>query len=548
VNENDLRDLESLLAWSHKGISNSFFSTGVGPNPKDSDHYILHVSEGGLGLGDRDFYLEKNENNEKILKAYERYVKRLMELIGYSPEEQERVWNNVISIETELAKNKMPREKRRDPLALFNMRTIDELEKSYPNINWRRYFSCIGLENIERVNVMSPDYMAFLNLYLPSLTKQQIKDLLIYDIVSDSSSLLSDDFIDANFEMYGKVMSGREQKKPRWKRVMAIPNSMFGEAVGQLYVEKYFPKENKEYMLNLVGNLKNSLADHIRDLKWMSETTKNKALEKLDTLVVKIGYPDKWKDYSGIEIDPSKSYLENVYKASVWYTEDNYKKLNKQVDKTEWFMTPQTVNAYYSPTSNEICFPAAILQPPYFDLSADDAINYGGIGVVIGHEMTHGFDDQGRQYDKNGNLQNWWCKEDEENFKKLTKVLEEQFNKIEVAPGVYANGKFTLGENIADQGGLRVSLSAYLNTLKESEEEIIDGFSPLQRFYLSYANVWADNIRQEEILVRTKTDPHSLGKNRVNATLRNLAPFFDAFGIKAGDKMFLPEDERVIIW
>ena len=301
-------------------------------------------------------------------------------------------------------------------------------------------------------------------------------------------------------------------------------------------------------MLALVGNLQKALGKHLEALSWMSDQTKQKALEKLSSFTVKIGYPDKWKDYSEITIDPDKSYLENVYNASVWYTSDNYKKLNQPVDKTEWFMTPQTVNAYYSPISNEICFPAGILQPPYFDPTADDAQNYGAIGVVIGHEMTHGFDDSGRKFDKDGNLKEWWTGEDSQKFTVLADRLVEQFNKVEVAPGVFANGKYTLGENIADQGGLRLALTAYQDYVADKDAKVIDGLSPLQRFYLAYANVWAANIREEEILKRTNTDPHSLGKNRVNVTLKNITPFFEAFGIKEGDPMFIPEEERVVIW
>ena len=323
---------------------------------------------------------------------------------------------------------------------------------------------------------------------------------------------------------------------------------MLGEAVGELYVAKYFPDENKRYMLELVENLRKALGKHIANLTWMSDTTKKKALEKLEAFTVKIGYPDKWKDYSQIHIDPEKSYLENVLAASIWYTDDNYAKIGKPVDRDEWHMNPQTVNAYYNPTTNEICFPAGILQPPYFDLTADDAQNYGAIGVVIGHEMTHGFDDQGRQFDKNGNLEEWWLPEDAEKFKALADKLVKQFDEVEVAPGLHANGTFTLGENIADQGGLRVALTAYQDSVDDAKKVDIDGFSPLQRFYLAYAGVWAGNIRPEEVIVRTKTDPHSLSENRVNVTLRNIAPFFKAFDIEEGDKMFRPESERVVIW
>ena len=389
-----------------------------------------------------------------------------------------------------------------------------------------------------------------MSTYLPSLPIQKVRDYLVLIAISEGTGTLSEAFYEADFELYDRVMSGTEEKKPLWKRAMAIPNSMFGEAVGQLYVEKYFPEANKKYMKRLVENLRTALGKHIEELPWMSDATRQKALEKLSVLKVKIGYPDKWKDYSEINIDPGKSYQENVLAAAVWFTEDNYSKLHKPVDRDEWHMTPQTVNAYYSPVVNEICFPAGILQPPYFDVTADDAINYGAIGVVIGHEMTHGFDDQGRQFDLHGNLSNWWIAEDEEKFNKLAAGLEEQFNEVEVAPGVHANGKFTLGENIADQGGLRIARTAYLHAVEQSGNQAsdIDGFTPMQRFYLGYAAVWASNIRPEEILVLTKTDPHSLAKNRVNVTLRNIAPFFEAFDIKEGDKMFRLEKERVIIW
>lgn len=542
------QNLEEIIAWIHNGLGGVFFGTGVGTDARDADWNVMHIGEVGLGLGDRDYYLEKSESNDKIMAAYETYIKRVMELIGYDQEQQERVWQNVIAIETEFAKHKKTREEHRNPQLRYNMMSIDEIKSKYPNIDWDRYFNALDVGNVEKANVSSVKFMEFLNTYLPTLTTQQIKDYMVFDLVTNASNLLSDDFQNANFEMYDKTMSGIEEMEPRWKRVMTIPNSMFGEAVGELYVKKYFPEENKVYMKTLVENLRKALGKHIDNLPWMSDETKAKAHEKLATFTVKIGYPDKWKDYSGITIDPAKSYLENVSEASKWYARDNYSKMGKKVDKEEWHMTPQTVNAYYNPTTNEICFPAGILQAPYFDLSADDAQNYGAIGVVIGHEMTHGFDDQGRQFDKDGNLNNWWKEEDTERFTKLADALTEQFNAIEVAPGVTANGRFTLGENIADQGGLRVALTAYLDSMKDKELKDIDGFTPLQRFYLAYANVWANNIRDEEVLVRTKTDPHSLGEHRVNATLRNLQPFFDAFGIKEGDKMFRPENERIIIW
>ncbi len=548
VNTYDTKQLSEMIGYLHQGLTSSFFSVGVGSDYNDANMNILHIGETGVGLGDRDYYLVKSEENDRIMKEYEKYVKRLMKLSGYDDATAQRIWDNVIEIETNIAEHKKTREEKRMPNLRNNVMTLEELKSNYPNIDWDVYFSVLDLPEFNKVNVSSKGYLEWLNNYLPTLTEQQIRDYLTYELIGDSSNLLGDDFELANFDFYDRILSGKEEQEPRWKRAMVIPNSMFGEAIGQLYVEKYFPEENKQYMLTLVNNLKEALGQHIDSLSWMSEETKQKAHEKLSTFKVKIGYPDKWKDYSEIEIDPSKSYLENVLAAAKWYRRDNFKDLGKPVDKEEWLMTPQTVNAYYNPTTNEICFPAAILQAPYFDKNADDAMNYGAIGVVIGHEMTHGFDDSGRKFDKDGNLSDWWQPSDAEQFTILADALAAQFDAVEVLPGVMANGKFTLGENIADQGGLRVAMTAYKNAVVDSEPEIIDGFTPEQRFYLAYANLWANNIRDEEVARLTKTDSHSLGVNRVNVTLKNIDKFMDAFGIKEGDKMYRPNEERVIIW
>lgn len=530
----------SLLAFLHLGITSSFLSSGVGADPKDSNMNILHIGEGGLGLGDRDYYLEKSDTNSKILEAYKTYILRLFELTGYDEHAQTRAYNNIIEIETRLAAEKKTREQRRNPTLSDNPYSLDEFKLRFNGFDWDTYFQALSLKPFSRLNVSSVSYLSFLMEYLPSLSQRAIKDYLIFQTIDSATGLLSDDFIEASFQMYDVTMSGIVEMEPRWKRAMAIPSSMLGEAVGRLYVEKYFPEENKRHAHTLVDNLRKALAEHIGALTWMSAPTKEKALAKLNALTVKIGYPDKWKDYSGIHIDKSQPYLENVYQASVWYCRDNYDKLGKPVDKSEWLMHPQTVNAYYSPVFNEICFPAAILQPPYFDMNAKDALNYGAIGVVIGHEMTHGFDDQGRHFDACGNLVEWWTSEDEDKFNALTQILVKQFDAIEVAPEVHANGRYTLGENIADQGGLRIALTAYCNATLEA----ID----LKSFYLQYALLWADNIRPEEILVRTKSDPHSLGRWRVNATLRNIAPFLEAFDIRPGHKMYLSPEDRVTIW
>lgn len=548
ANTATLQNLAEILAWQHNGIGSSFFSTGVGADVNDANINIMHIGETGLGLGDRDYYLEKTDENKKIIDAYLNYIRTVCQLSGLSEEEASRIADNVLNLETQFAEHKMTREMRRNPKLRNNVMSFEELTAKYPNFDWAVYFKGLDIPVPEKVNVGSTGYLEFLNNLIPTLSEQQIRDYLVYEVIAESTQLLSDEFIDADFEMFSKTLSGKKEQEPRWKRAMAIPNSMFGEAIGQLYVEKYFPEENKIAMQQLVKNLQIALGQHIDNLEWMSNETKKKAHEKLANFTVKIGYPDKWKDYSGITIDPSKSYMENCYEASKWYRHDNYMKVGKPVDKDEWLMTPQTVNAYYMPTTNEICFPAAILQAPYFDINADDAMNYGAIGVVIGHEMTHGFDDSGRQYNKDGNLEDWWTESDAQNFTALADKLVEQFNQVEVLPDVFANGKFTLGENIADQGGLRIALTAYLNSMKGKEMTDIDGLTPLQRFYLAYANLWATNIRDEEIARLTKIDSHSLGKNRVNVTLRNIAPFFESFDITEGDKMYRPEEERVIIW
>ena len=544
----DKKNLAEILAWQHNGIGSSFFSSGVGSDYNQSDMNIMHIGETGLGLGDRDYYLEDTEENRKILAAYDKYLQTIATLSGFSERDARRMASNVIDLEKEFAANKMTREQKRTPSLRNNVFSFMQLQEKFPNFDWAGYFSALGVPQPEKVNVGSVQFIEYFNDLIPRLSQEQLRDYLALEVIGESTSLLSDDFVNADFEMYDKTLSGKEELEPRWKRAMVIPNSMFGEAVGELYVSKYFPEENKKAMTELVENLRIALGQHIDNLSWMSPETKKRAHEKLATFRVKIGYPDKWKDYSAINIDPSKSYLENCLEASKWYKQDNYKKMGQKVDPTEWLMTPQTVNAYYMPTTNEICFPAAILQAPYFDKNADNALNYGAIGVVIGHEMTHGFDDSGRQYDPQGNLNDWWSAEDAKKFKSLADGLAAQFDEVEVLPGVHANGRFTLGENIADQGGLRVALTAYLNSLKGQEAPVIDGLSALERFYLAYAALWACNIRDEEIARLTKADPHSLGRNRVNVSLRNIEPFFNAFGIKEGDKMFRPESERVVIW
>lgn len=541
-------DYINIISWLHMGLGAPFFNTGVMADLMDSNTNIMYVMLTGVGLGDRDYYLDKDENSVRIRAAYVNYIETVFTLAGYKKSDAKKAAKTIMKIETAIAKVSMTREESRDVAKQYNIRTIDQLKADYANFDWDAYFAGIGVKGVDKVCVDQPNGLAAVNEMFKTLTDKEIKDYFAYEYISSASGYLSDDFTEANFEMFSKTLSGMKEMQPRWKRSLAVPNGLLGEAVGQLYVEKYFPAESKEKMLKLVNNLKIALAEHISTLEWMSDKTKVNALVKLNSFTVKIGYPDKWKDYSGVSIDPALSYWENVKAARYFHAKDNYDDFGKPVDREEWGMTPQTVNAYYNPTTNEICFPAGILQAPYFDAKADDACNYGAIGVVIGHEMTHGFDDQGRNFDQNGNMIDWWTEEDANKFKSLTEKLVNQFEEVIVADTVHANGRYTLGENIADHGGLRVAYTAFKKTKQGQSDEKIDGFTPDQRFYISYSNVWKANITKEEILRRTKTDPHSLGVNRVNVSLRNLEPFFKAFDIKEGDTMYRTPAERVIIW
>ena len=541
-------DLLSTIYHLHNDVTSTLFGCFVMADLKDSNVNILYLGQASLGMGDRDYYLENDENSTKIRNAYINYIETMMKLAGYKPKAAKQAAKNVLKIETEIAKVTMTREESRDMSRMYNIYTVDQLQKDFPSIKWAEYFVARNLNGVDKACVTEPKALAKVSELMATLKDQELKDYMAFDVITTASSYLSDDFVDANFEMFSHVMSGKTVQEPRWKRALGTPNNILGEAVGELYVEKYFPASSKEKMLKLVNNLKVALGEHIASLDWMSDKTKVNALVKLNSFTVKIGYPDKWRDYSGIQIDPEQSYWENVRRARAFESAYALSKYGKPVDRDEWGMTPQTVNAYYNPTTNEICFPAGILQAPYFNPNGDDACNYGAIGVVIGHEMTHGFDDQGRNFDQNGNMVSWWTEEDASKFKTKAQVLVEQFNNIVVLGDTHANGQYTLGENIADQGGLRVAYTAFKKTEQGKSNEQIDGFTPDQRFYLSYANVWAANITDQEILRRTKIDVHSLGKWRVNATLRNIQSFYDAFDIKSGDKMYIAPADRVIIW
>ncbi|RHS45132.1 M13 family peptidase [Tannerella sp. AF04-6] len=538
----------SLVAQMHKEGSSPFFQLYVGADEKNSSMNIVNLYQGGMSMGDRDYYLSEDSANIKIRDAYKKYINKLFTLAGYSAEKAVAAEKNVMNIETALAKVAFSREETRNPLKNYNKMPMTDFLKQMNGFDWKSYFSALGLDSLNEINPNQLPFIKGMDALVGGLTSEEIRDYLIFKQINTASSYLSDDFVQARFDFYGKVLSGQQELKPRWKRSLSVTDGALGEALGEMYVAKYFPPEAKERMLKLVENLRISLGEHIDSLEWMSAETKAKAKEKLAAFYVKIGYPDKWRDYSGLTIDPKKSYWDNVREAAIFESDYMLSDVNKPVDKTRWLMSPQTVNAYYNPTTNEICFPAGILQPPFFYMDADDAVNYGGIGVVIGHEMTHGFDDQGRQYDKDGNLKDWWTAEDAKQFNLRADKLADQYSSIIVLDTVHANGRFTLGENIADHGGLRVSYTAFKNATKGQDLKPIDGFTPDQRFYLAYAGLWAQNIRDEEILRLTKIDPHSLGKWRVNAALRNLESFFQAFGITEKDPMYMKPEDRVTIW
>lgn len=541
-------DFTAFIADQHLYKGNPFFGIGVDTDLKNSDLNVMWLSAGTSGLPDRDYYLNTDADSKKKQEAYRAYLSKIFQLSGYKKKEAEKAAKVIYNIEYQFAEAKMSRAEARDYNKLYNIYTIDMLQKDYPAIQWAKYFDLMGVKDVKQVILTEPKVMAVAQKLMSTLSEQDIKYYVAGLIIKSSTSVLSDDFVNANFDFYGRLLNGQKEQKARWKRALGFPNSLLGEAVGELYVSKYFAGESKAKMLKLIDNLRKALATRIANLTWMNDTTKINALVKLNSFTVKVGYPDKWRDYSKLTIDPAKSLYDNVAAATYVETLRNLEKFGKPVDKSEWGMTPQTVNAYYNPTTNEICFPAAILQAPFFDVNADDATNYGAIGVVIGHEMTHGFDDQGRNFNADGNMVDWWTAGDSKRFTAAAEKLAAQFDQITVVGDLKANGHLTLGENIADQGGLRISYDAFKTTQQFQEGKEIDGFTPAQRFYLSYGRIWAEHMTEEAIYQQTKSDPHSIGRNRVNATLRNIDTWYDAFGVKEGDKMWLAPAERAIVW
>ncbi len=541
------QELVKVVAEMTRQGYGPYFGIYVGADDMNSSMNLVQTYQGGLGLGDRDYYLGADEHNREIRSKYEEHMVRMFELAGWSNMQAREAAAAVMAIETQLATASYEKVKLRDPLANYHKMTVEELEKEIPGVDWKVYFETIGLPGIEELNVAQPEPIREVARIWNNSPLEAQKAYLQWKVINAAAPYLSDEFVAEHFEFNGKVLSGVKEMKPRWKRAVATVDGAMGEAVGQMYVEKYFPAAAKERMVKLVENLQKALGERIKALDWMSEETKARALEKLAAIYVKVGYPDQWRDYSGLEVR-NDSYWNNILRSNEFDFDYMLAKAGQPVDKKEWLMTPQTVNAYYNPTTNEICFPAGILQYPFFDMNADDAFNYGAIGVVIGHEMTHGFDDQGRQYDKDGNLKEWWTAEDAENFKARAQVLVDYFDDIEVLPGLYANGQLTLGENIADHGGLQVAYQAFHRATEESPLGKAEGFTPEQRFFLAYANVWAANIREEQIRFLTQMDVHSLGRWRVNAALPHIEGWYEAFGVREGDPLYLVPEKRASIW
>lgn len=543
----DKGELYAFIAEMQKKGMYPYFVFYISADEMNSSMNIAQTYQGGLGMDERDYYLENDEQTVNIRNKYGEHIGKMFQLAGYDEATAQKAVKAILNIETRLAKSARSQVELRDPHANYNKMDIAALKKAFPTFNWDTYFTVSGLKDLKEVNVGQPGAMSEVADIMNTVALDDQKLYLQWQLINSASSYLSDDFVAQDFDFYERTMSGKQEMRPRWKRAVSTVNGSLGEVVGQMYVEKYFPAVAKERMVTLVKNLQTSLGERIKGLEWMSEPTKAKALEKLATFHVKIGYPDTWKDYSALEIK-NDSYWANIERANQWGFNDMIAKAGKPVDKDEWLMTPQTVNAYYNPTTNEICFPAAILQAPFFDMNADDAMNYGAIGVVIGHEMTHGFDDQGRQYDKEGNLKDWWTEEDAQKFDARAQVMVNFFDSIEVAPGVHANGQLTLGENIADHGGLQVAYQAFKKAMETAPLKVVDGLTPEQRFFLAYANVWAGNIRPEELLRLTKLDPHSLGEWRVNGALPHIDAWYENFQVTAQDPMFVAKDKRVSIW
>ena len=537
-----------MAQLDYQGVGAMMFGISVGADQRNASQNIVGISQGGIGLGERDYYLNDDEQTVKVRNAYKEYIKTLFQLVGDDEQTAQKKTDVLLAIETRIAKASYDNVKLRDVNANYHKIGYAQLISDYPGIDWGNIFLAQGFPPFAEVDLAQPEPIKEVEKILEETSLDDLKTYAEAKVISSATNSLSDEFRAASFK-FNQTLSGVKQDRPRWKRAVGIVSGVLGEAIGKLYVEKYFPESSKQRMLDLVHNLQTALAERIDGASWMEQVTKDQAKDKLSNFIIKIGYPDKWRDYSGLEIDPSLSLYDNLTRVTAFLTKDYIdRKVNKPVDKSEWQMTPQTVNAYYNPTTNEICFPAAILQAPFFDPEADDAVNYGAIGCVIGHEMSHGFDDQGCQFDKNGNQNNWWTAADKANYDKRTKVLEEYFSNYEVQPGKKINGKLTLGENIGDNGGLNIAFRAFSNLMKTKKLPVIDGFTPEQRFFLAWGRVWAANTSDEMTDYLLKVDPHSPNQARVNGALPHIDAWYDAFNVKKSDKMYVPKSKRAHIW
>ena len=537
-----------MAQLDYQGVGAMMFGISVGADQRNASQNIVGISQGGIGLGERDYYLNDDEQTVKVRNAYKEYIKTLFQLVGDDEQTAQKKTDVLLAIETRIAKASYDNVKLRDVNANYHKIGYAQLISDYPGIDWGNIFLAQGFPPFAEVDLAQPEPIKEVEKILEETSLDDLKIYAEAKVISSATNSLSDEFRAASFK-FNQTLSGVKQDRPRWKRAVGVVSGVLGEAIGKLYVEKYFPESSKQRMLDLVHNLQTALAERIDEASWMEQATKDQAKDKLSNFIIKIGYPDKWRDYSGLEIDPSLSLYDNLTRVTAFLTKDYIdRKVNKPVDKSEWHMTPQTVNAYYNPTTNEICFPAAILQAPFFDPEADDAVNYGAIGCVIGHEMSHGFDDQGCQFDKNGNQNNWWTAADKANYDKRTKVLEEYFSNYEVQPGKKINGKLTLGENIGDNGGLNIAFRAFSNLMKTKKLPVIDGFTPEQRFFLAWGRVWAANTSDEMTDYLLKVDPHSPNQARVNGALPHIDAWYDAFNVKKSDKMYVPKSKRAHIW
>lgn len=546
--------IQSYLTDDMLTGSNAFFGLFILPDLQNSEKIVPYLGSGGLGLPERDYYLKTDAKSKEIRDRYVKHIANLFELAGAPEAEAKRNSELVLKLETQLAKSMLTKEESRDPYNLYHPKSIEELYKLTPSVDWKSYFTTLGMVAADTIIVTEPAYMVEYEKIVNTYKIEDVKTYLKATLLRKAAPLMSNAFVDESFDFNRRYLAVVEQIRPRWKRVLDMTNNVLGDAIGQLYVEETFPPEAKQKAMAMVENIKLAFADRIKQLDWMTDSTKEMALKKLSTFIVKIGYPEKFKDYVGLPVskDPeTASYFQNVMNANAYESKREFAKLGKPVDRSEWQMTPQTINAYYNPLFNEIVFPAGILQPPFYDYRADEAVNYGGIGAVIGHEISHGFDDQGAKFDSFGNLKNWFRKVDYDNFQQKGKALATQFDKYEPLPGVFVQGQFTLGENIGDLGGVTVAYDGLQRFLRENPDKHpgkIDGYTPEQRFFISWATIWRVKYRDETLRTQVLTDPHSPGMYRANGPLTNIPYFYDAFGVKEGDKMFKPEAERIKIW